>query len=57
MQQAGYQQLASFRNARAEAIREHLEQLGSHIMTISEFRIMIEGLQAFAKTYNELSEY
>jgi methyl-accepting chemotaxis protein len=56
MQQAGYQQLASFRNARAEAIREHLEQLGSHIMTISEFRIMIEGLQAFAKTYNELSD-
>ena len=56
MQQAGYQQLTSFRNARAEAIREHLEQLGNHVMTTSEIRITIDGLQVFAKTYNKLSD-
>lgn len=56
MQQAGYQQLASFRNARAEAIREHLEQLGNHVITTSEIRITIDGLQALAKACNELSD-
>lgn len=56
MQQAGYQQLTSFRNSRAEAIREHLEQLGDHVMTTSEIRITIEGLQAFTKAFNELPD-
>lgn len=56
MQQAVYQQLTSFRNARAEAIREHLEQLGNHLLTTSEIRITIDGLQAFTKAYNELSD-
>ena len=55
MQQDGYQQPTSFRNARAEAIREHLEQLGNHVMTTPEIRIAIDGLQAFTKAYNELS--
>jgi hypothetical protein len=56
MQQAGYRQLTSFRNDRAEAIREHLEQLGNHIMATSEVQIAIDGLQAFAKACNKLSD-
>jgi class 3 adenylate cyclase len=56
MQQAGYQQLTSFRNARAEAIREHLEQLGNHVMTTSEIRITIDGLRAFTQAYGQLPD-
>jgi hypothetical protein len=56
MQQVGYQQVASFRNARVEAIREHLEQLGDNAMATSEIQIAIDGPQVFAKAYNELSD-
>jgi len=56
MQQAGYQKLTSLRNARAEAIREHLEQVGDIVKTTSEIRFAIEGFQAFIQAYGQMPD-
>jgi class 3 adenylate cyclase len=56
MEQAGYQQLTSFRNARAEAIREYIEQLGDNVMVTSEIQFAIDGLRAFTQAYGQLPD-
>lgn len=56
MEEAGYQRLTALRNARAEAIREHLDQLSDHVKTTSETRIAIEGVQSFAKAFAQLPD-
>lgn len=56
MQQAGYQQLMSFRNARAEAIRDYIEQLGDNVMATSEIQFTVDGLRAFTQAYGQLPD-
>lgn len=56
MEDAGYQRLSAFRNARVEAIREHLEQLRDHVLTTSETRITIEGTKEFTKAFSQLPD-
>jgi class 3 adenylate cyclase len=51
---AGYQRLNTLRNARAEGVKDYVEQLSDHVMTLSETRMTIDGIKRFTQAYNQL---
>lgn len=54
--EAGYERLTAVRNARAEAIKEYVEQLSDHVMTLSETRMTIDATKRFTETFNQLPD-
>ncbi|MEB3243165.1 MAG: adenylate/guanylate cyclase domain-containing protein [Cyanobacteriota bacterium] len=52
--ESGLERLTALRNARSEAIKEYTEQLSDHVMTLSETRMTIDGIQRFSQAFNQL---
>lgn len=56
METAGTDRLTAMRNGRAEAIREYVEKLSDHVMTLSETRMTIDATKRFTQAFNQLSD-
>ncbi|MFM9046601.1 MAG: adenylate/guanylate cyclase domain-containing protein [Cyanobium sp.] len=52
--EGGYERLTAIRNARAVAIKDALEQLADHVMTLSETRMTIDAAKRFSQGFNQL---
>lgn len=52
--EGGYERLTAIRNARAVAIKETIEQLSDHVMTLSETRMTIDATRRFSEGFNQL---
>jgi len=50
----GYERLTAIRNAQAVAIKETVEQLSDHVMTLSETRMTIDATKRFSEGFNQL---
>jgi class 3 adenylate cyclase len=56
LSEAGYERLTSLRNTRSEAIKAYTEQLSDHVMTLSETRLTIDGIQRFRQAFDQLPD-
>jgi len=54
LEEGGYERLTAIRNARAVAIKETVEQLSDHVMTLSETRMTIDATKRFREGFNQL---
>ena len=54
--EAGYSHLISLRNDRAEAIKNHFEQLDDHIQTMSEAQMTVNAVKEFSATIGQLPD-
>ena len=54
--EAGYSHLISLRNDRAEAIKNHFEQLQDHIQTMSEAQMTVSALKEFSAAITQLPD-
>ena len=50
----GYERLTAIRNAQAVAIKETVEQLSDHVMTLSETSMTIDATKRFSEGFNQL---
>lgn len=53
---AGYERLISMRSNQAVAVEEYMEQLGDHVMTLSETRMTVDAAKRFIEAFNQLPD-
>jgi len=56
LSEAGYSHLISLRNDRAEAIKNHFEQLYDHIQTMSEAQMTVSAIKEFSGAFGQLPD-
>jgi class 3 adenylate cyclase/HAMP domain-containing protein len=56
MEEAGIERMTAMRNGRAEAIREYVEKLSDHVLTLSETRMTIDATKRLTQAFNQLSD-
>lgn len=52
--EAGYSRLSAMRSTQAFAVKQYLEELSDHVMTLSEARMTIEASKRFSDAYKKL---
>jgi len=56
LSESGYSHLISLRNDRAEAIKNHFEQLNDHIQTMSEAQMTVNAVKEFSVVIGQLPD-
>ena len=54
LMEGGFERLTAIRNVRAVGIKDTLDELSNHVMTLSETRMTIEASKRFTQSFNQL---